>query len=75
MNTTFDAIGELVEASPECASSVQTWIAVALGVLLGLSEAMGCTENVKTNGLLHAVKVLVTSQCLRRRRDEGEEAV
>lgn len=50
---------------------------MALGVLLGLSEALGCTEQIKSNGLVDSIKSLVTSQCLRRKEpdDDGTREV
>ena len=68
-NTAFLAITDLVD--PECLNNASTWIAIALGVLFGLSEALGVSK-VKTNGLVHSVQMLVTSQCLREKEKDNE---
>ena len=67
MNNTLSALGLVGD---DCTNSIETYIAIGLGLLFAISEGMGATKGSKFNGLLH----VFSSQCFQKKRQDDQDA-
>ena len=63
MNNTLGALG-----LDDCADSIETYIAIGLGLLFAISEAMGASKGSRFNGLVH----IFSSQCFQKKGHQDE---